>query len=115
LERAVVIEPNTSCLEDRHAAHYATPALEDKMQFREHRGGLAESMATAFEFHTLEQLLRHIGAVRPDIVVSGSIVTAKPYGGDDDCIGWKNVHIVTADKGGVIGFIDGPLPAPAPF
>ena len=26
LVRAVGIEPNTSCLEDRHAAHYATPA-----------------------------------------------------------------------------------------
>ena len=26
LARAAGIEPNTSCLEDRHAAHYATPA-----------------------------------------------------------------------------------------
>ena len=26
LVRAAGIEPDTSCLEDRHAAHYATPA-----------------------------------------------------------------------------------------
>src|SRR6185312_11991217 len=31
LVRAAGIEPDTSCLEDRHAAHYATPArMEDE-------------------------------------------------------------------------------------
>lgn len=36
-------------------------------------------------------------------------IEAKPYGGDDNRIGWKDVHIVTAPDYGVIGFIEGPL------
>ena len=33
LARAAGIEPNTSCLEDRHAAHYATPARMEQPQW----------------------------------------------------------------------------------
>ena len=33
LARAAGIEPNTSCLEDRHAAHYATPARMERPQW----------------------------------------------------------------------------------
>ena len=33
LVRAAGIEPNTSCLEDRHAAHYATPARMELPQW----------------------------------------------------------------------------------
>ena len=33
LVRAAGIEPNTSCLEDRHAAHYATPARKEQPQW----------------------------------------------------------------------------------
>jgi hypothetical protein len=33
LVRAAGIEPNTSCLEDRHAAHYATPARMEQPQW----------------------------------------------------------------------------------
>ena len=33
LVRAAGIEPNTSCLEDRHAAHYATPARMKQLQW----------------------------------------------------------------------------------
>ena len=35
LVRAAGIEPNTSCLEDRHAAHYATPARIDRPEMDE--------------------------------------------------------------------------------
>ena len=37
LVRAAGIEPNTSCLEDRHAAHYATPARVESRNGRESR------------------------------------------------------------------------------
>jgi hypothetical protein len=37
LVRAVGIEPNTSCLEDRHAAHYATPARMESQQWTRRR------------------------------------------------------------------------------
>lgn len=33
LVRAAGIEPNTSCLEDRHAAHYAAPARKEPPQW----------------------------------------------------------------------------------
>ena len=33
LVRAAGIEPDTSCLEDRHAAHYATPARMESPQW----------------------------------------------------------------------------------
>lgn len=54
------------------------------MRFREHRGGLAESMETTFKFYTLEDLMSHLVGVRPDIIVSGSVVSAAPYCDDDD-------------------------------
>lgn len=38
LARAAGIEPDTSCLEDRHAAHYATPAT-----MNDHNERLVES------------------------------------------------------------------------
>lgn len=32
-----------------------------------------------------------------------------PYYGDDDRIGWRDVHIVTIDGYGVVGFTEGPV------
>lgn len=85
------------------------------MKFREHRGGLGDSLATMIEFDTRTDLMRHLQDIRPDVFISGATLEAKPYGGDDNRIGWKDVHILVADKGGVIGFIDGPMPAAAPW
>lgn len=80
------------------------------MRFREHRGGLAESMETVIEFNTAADLSRHLQKVRPDIIESGARLKAEPLFVDDSRIGWKDVHIVIAYQGGVIGFIDGPMP-----
>ena len=85
------------------------------MKFREHRGGLGESLATMIEFQTRTELARHLNKIRPDLLISGAILEAKPYAGDDNRIGWKDVHILVSDKGSVIGFIDGPMPPPAPW
>jgi hypothetical protein len=78
--------------------------------FREHRGSVSESMETLFEFDSIMDFSRHIGHIRPDLVIRGSVVGAKYYCGLDSRIGWKETYIVTAEPGGVIGFIDGPLP-----
>lgn len=32
-----------------------------------------------------------------------------PYGGDDNRIGWKDIHIITLDGYGVLGFCEGPV------
>lgn len=79
------------------------------MKFREHRGMLADSMETAVEVDGLEGLLRHLKARFADApYMCDYHLKAEPYGGDDDRIGWKNVHIVM-DGNGVVGFTDGPL------
>lgn len=84
------------------------------MLFREHRGGLDDSMKTIIVFHTRTELSRHLVHLFPHLMTSGAIIEARPYGGDDDRIGWKDVHILIANPGGPVGFIDGPLPSPSP-
>lgn len=65
------------------------------MRFRAHRGGLAEALETQREVNTWPEL---IAAVREELCgwlkFNDSDVWIEPYGGDDDRIGWKNVHIV---------------------
>lgn len=79
------------------------------MKFREHRGGLAESMATMVEMDDPFLILRHIRRLFPKV----REIEAHPYAcgsdGRDDRIGWTNVHIVTSPGFGVLGFTDGPL------
>jgi hypothetical protein len=36
-------------------------------------------------------------------------VKVEPYYGDDRRIGWRNVHIITIDGYGVVGFCEGPV------
>ncbi len=71
-----------------------------KTRFRPHRGGLAKALEEVVEVDGLAGLLAHIQA-------DPSKVTIKPYGGNDDRIGWKNVHIVVVDGWGPVGFCEG--------
>jgi hypothetical protein len=81
------------------------------MKLRQHRGGLAESMATTVEIEaTMPSLL---AAMRPVMAPWGvdltpDMVHVEPYGGIDKRIGW-DTYIVTMDGRGVYGFTDGPL------
>lgn len=87
------------------------------MRFREHRGGLAESMETMQEFDDPYLLLVHLRKQFKEC----SEFESHPYGanktleigGTDDRIGWTNLHIVmgkySREGWCAIGFSDGPL------
>lgn len=77
------------------------------MRYREHRGGLAESLATTVKVDGFAGILAHEQAKEfpwPDLSLEA--ISAHPYGGDDDRCGWKDVHIVCLE-GEPIGFCEG--------
>lgn len=80
------------------------------MKLREHRGNLADSLATTINIEpTIDALFI---AIRYSLALYGAHVDAgaikvSPYGFDKR-IGW-DTHIVTVDGYGVFGFSDGPL------
>lgn len=80
------------------------------MKFREHRGGLAESMATVVELKDKAALIEHCKKVMEAYMLPAQAIadlTVEPYGGIDTRIGW-DTHIVTIGCYGVLGFTDGP-------
>lgn len=81
------------------------------MRFKEHRGGLSESMTTVVEVANRAALLEHLRRLLSPYPRSPPItdetVHVTRYGWDDR-IGW-DVHIVTLDGYGVLGFTDGPM------
>ena len=83
------------------------------MRYRPHKGSLADSMAEVADVDGMVGLLDllQISAVPwPTIPpISAETVHVSSYYGDDDRIGWKDIHIVTLDGYGVLGFCEGPL------
>jgi hypothetical protein len=77
------------------------------MKFREHRGGLAESMATVVELNSKQEFVDHVSKLVRGIVPEGT-VSFSQYSFDSR-IGW-DTYLVSLDKYGVIGMIDGPPP-----
>lgn len=80
------------------------------MRLREHRAGLAESLATTIDIEPTTDAL--IDAINKSYASSGITINAesvhvRPYCFDER-IGW-NTHIVEIDNRGVFGFTDGPL------
>jgi hypothetical protein len=81
------------------------------MKFREHRGGLNESMETLVEVPDRAALLEHLRTVAarwpmaPEI--TDETVSVNPYYGLDDRTGW-DTHIVVIKDYGPMGFTDGP-------
>lgn len=80
------------------------------MKFRPHRRLLADAMAEAVEVADGAELLAHIRKLFADFGpdFKDDQLRAAAFYGDDDRIGWKNVHIVTIDGYGVVGFTDDP-------
>jgi hypothetical protein len=81
------------------------------MKFREHRGGLAESMETVVEVANRVELIIHLAHLMeryPGTVVDFQKIKIEPYGGWDERIGW-DTYIVTLEGYGVLGFTNGPL------
>jgi hypothetical protein len=82
------------------------------MRFRPHRGGLRESVAEAFVVSSFADLVDHIRKSCPQ-VCNGLLtdIEIKPYGGDDDRIGWKDVHMLRwtcrSPNFVFIGFVEG--------
>lgn len=79
------------------------------MKFREHRGSLAESMATMVEMPDRSALVAHIAKQLSGwpVAVNDEAITVESYG-HDDRIGW-DAHIVILKDFGPIGFTDGPV------
>ena len=80
------------------------------MKLREHRGGLAESMATVVEIEpTLGAVVARVRQVLAPwgVKIKKREVKVAPYCFDDR-IGW-DTHVVTVEGYGVFGFTDGPV------
>lgn len=80
------------------------------MRFRMHRGSLDESMKTTVNVDGRAGLAAHIREKFIDLgpIFEDHQLTVDPYNGDDDRIGWNDVHIVTIIGYGVVGFCEGP-------
>jgi hypothetical protein len=79
------------------------------MKFREHRGGLDESLRTCVEIADRPALVMYIRELlsRYYFVFQPDQLHVEPYA-NDARIGWPNTHVVTIDGYGVVGFTDGP-------
>ena len=87
---------------------------EQVIRYRPHRGSLADSMALTVDIPATREAL--VACIREELGPWPTIshfdeqhLHITPYYGDDDRIGWKDVHIVTLDGYGVLGFCEGPL------
>lgn len=81
------------------------------MKYRPHRRLLVESMEEMIEVDGRAGLVAHLKKdfrPWPDLDGRAEQIKVEPYYGDDDRIGWKNVHIITLYGYGVIGFCEGP-------
>lgn len=82
------------------------------MKYRPHKGLVWDSLAEMVEVDGRAGLIAHLRhELRNWPTMDGFTddqVGVTPNGGDDDRIGWKDVHIVTIDGYGVMGFCEGP-------
>jgi hypothetical protein len=78
------------------------------IKYRDHRGGLSESMETAREFETMDQVREHVAeSLYPFYVdVTKENFHSEFYCEEDRRIGWKPVCLVTIDGFGVVGWAD---------
>lgn len=79
------------------------------MKFREHRGGLIESMKTLVELNTRREFSHHLGKVVRKIVPKEACTIRFVEYGFDTRIGW-DTYLVILDGQGPIGMLNGPPP-----
>lgn len=74
--------------------------------FREHRGGLAESLKTQVKLADRAALIAHIeNVLRPcSFLVSDSVIDIAFYANDRRMPEWEETFIVTLQGYGVLGF-----------
>lgn len=83
------------------------------MRFREHRGSLADSLATLVELDTRAQLIEHIENCYACFIhgYDFSEIRIEPYFMEPDArCGWERTYIVSLPGLGVIGFTDETAP-----
>lgn len=86
------------------------------VRFREHRGGLEDSLSTTVQVLDRAELVALIARKWEPlgITVCDADVEVKPYVRGswkaDDRGGWADLHIVTLVGHGPIGFTEGPVP-----
>ena len=85
------------------------------IKYRPHRGGLAEAMAEAKEFDTIEEMKEHVWHTWNDWVVNRQCelfdiddIVIGDIIGDDDRIGWKNVRHICVRRFGDQMFFEHP-------
>lgn len=78
-----------------------------RIQFREHRGLLKDSMATVIRVNTRDELLMYLTPIVAPIPLTAERLNIEYYTFDDR-IGWET-YIVTVMGYGVVGFTDGPI------
>jgi hypothetical protein len=78
------------------------------IKYRDHRGGLDESLKTYQEFETMDQVREYVTKLLwPFYVdVTKENFHSEFYCNEDKRIGWKPVCIVTVDGFGVVGWSD---------
>ena len=79
-------------------------------KYRDHRGGLIESMETTQEFNNKDSLLEYLQSILDDCFsghLDSSNVKIEPYCFDER-VGW-DCHIVHLEGWGVFGFTNGPV------
>jgi hypothetical protein len=79
------------------------------MKFREHKGGYAESMATAVELSTKEEFLAHLGKIVRKYTLGSATVRFRDMELADVRDGWRLFYVIL-DGYGPIGMMDGPPP-----
>ena len=78
------------------------------IKYRNHRGSLAESMETAQEFETMDEMRAYVAkSLHPFYVeVTKENFHSKFYCEEDRRIGWTPVCLVTVNGFGVVGWAD---------
>ncbi len=77
------------------------------MKFREHRGGLEESLKTVVEVNSLAELEAHILKIWYPFGLDSVELTFTKYTPDGDSrIDWKELYLVMDSLVGVVGWSD---------
>jgi hypothetical protein len=72
------------------------------MKYRDHKGGINESMATVQEMQSPQQLMRHLQQVYGDVPVFGF-----KHIGYDERTGWDTYYVMAVIVGQEIPFVAG--------
>lgn len=80
------------------------------MRYRPQKGSLAESLKHAVDVDGRAGLIRHLREELDgwQVDVADDAIKVAPYVREDYVSGWHDVHIVTIDGYGVMGFCEGP-------